>query len=94
MKFILFSILDGKAGVFLQPFVARSDVDAKRQLSAAFKDPQFMQTPAGAYPQDFALYELGQFDDEFGTISASPKPTRVCELSALKPADSPAQFSS
>lgn len=70
MLFNLFSVFDAKARVYLAPFVARSAVDAKRQLEAAKADPAFMQTPVGQHPEDFELYQVGTFDDETGIIDA------------------------
>lgn len=70
MRFQLFSVFDAKARVYLAPFVARSAVDAKRQLEAAKADSSFMQTPVGQHPEDFELYQVGTFDDETGELEA------------------------
>lgn len=83
MKMKLFSIFDSVAGVFMSPFVARSDVDAKRQVIASRDDPNIKATPVGSKPFDFALFELGQFDDEDGVISPNPRPTRVASIGEL-----------
>lgn len=83
MKFQLFSVLDLKSGVFLSPFVSRSEVDAKRQIAASLLDPQIKQTPVGQNPSDFALYRVGAFDDEAGTLFAEAMPTLVEPLSAM-----------
>lgn len=84
MMFQLFSMQDNTSGVFLQPFVARSESDAKRSLALGFEDPQFLQTPAGRYPHEFALYKIGAFDDETGVI-APCTPVRCAILSDLRP---------
>lgn len=84
MLFNLYSVKDKTSGVFLQPFVARSDVDATRQLAAAFEDPAFMQTPAGRYPQDFVLYGIGTFDDVDGDVGSNG-PRSIATLSDLRP---------
>lgn len=84
MKFMMFCIHDVKSGIFLQPFVSRSENDAKRMIASSFEDPNFMQTPAGRYPHEFLLFSLAGFDDESGIISdASPK--RICMISDLRP---------
>lgn len=84
MLFKLFAMRDKTSGVFLQPFVSRSVVDAKRMLASAFDDPGFLQTPAGRYPQDFVLYEIGLFDDDCGEIEAT-QPAALATLSDLRP---------
>lgn len=85
MKFQMFSMFDRTSRVFLQPFVARSEGDARRQLTAAFEDPQFMQTPAGRYPQEFELYHVGTFDDESAILEVPDAARLVVVLSDLRP---------
>lgn len=83
MKVKLFSIFDLKSRVYLAPFVARSLVDAQRQIAASFRDPQMMQTPVGQNPEDFELHSVGDFDDETGDVSPSTTGF-VCSLSTLR----------
>ena len=85
MRFALYSIRDVVSSVYLQPFVARSEVDAKRQLAAAFDDPQFLATPAGRYPMDFHLYHVGHFDDDTGIVEAFEHPANICRIGDLRP---------
>ena len=85
MRFVMFSVRDIASGVFLQPFVARSETDAKRQLSTAFDDPMFLQTPAGKFPQEFEVYVVADFDDDNGQIRSVFPPSLVCRLSDLRP---------
>lgn len=84
MKFKMFSVFDLAAGVFLQPFLARSDADAKRNITAGFDDPQFLQSPAGRYPSEFKLFSLATFDDDTGILEAYT-PSFVATLSDLRP---------
>lgn len=83
MRVKLFSIFDTKSRVFLAPFVARSTVDAQRQIAASFKDPQMRETPVGQNPEDFELYTVGDFDDETGVISPVSNGF-VCSLDTLR----------
>lgn len=83
MKLVLFSIFDMKSGVYLAPFVSRSDTDAERQISASFRDPAIKESPVGQNPEDFALYRLGMFDDEMGTIESTAPPRLVKTLKEL-----------
>lgn len=68
MKFSLYAIYDLKAGVYLSPFPARSEVEVIRNLLASRDDPQMAATPVCQHPEDFALFEVGSFDDESGHL--------------------------
>ncbi|WNK14722.1 MAG: nonstructural protein [Microvirus sp.] len=83
MNFQLFSIFDMKAGVFLSPFVSRSETDAERQISSSLRDPGIKDTPVGQNPEDFALYKIGKFDDELGRIESDLAPRLVKTLKEL-----------
>lgn len=85
MKFQLFCMFDKQAGVFLQPFCARSENDARRQLTLGFEDPGFLSTPAGRYPQEFAMYHVGAFEDESAVITVPTAPRFVVNLMELRP---------
>lgn len=77
MKMGLFSIHDAVAGVFMSPFVARSRVDAVRQILASKDSPEVKATPVGSKPYDFSLYEIASFDDESGVVAPLSVPDRV-----------------
>lgn len=98
MKFQLFSVYDAKGEVFLSPFVARSEVEMRRMLTESFRDRNFVETPAGRYPQEFVVYRVGTFEDDFGKLEPADggMPVRICSLDSLRPAapDAPAQFTS
>ncbi len=85
MKLNLYSIYDRKMNVYLTPFPARGDVDATRQITASFADPNMAATPAGQHPQDFDLVKIGDFDDESGAIMSS-HPLVLSNLEQLKAA--------
>lgn len=84
MRFLLFSIRDTKANCFLAPFVARSEIDAKRQISAGFKHPQMADTPLGQNPQDFDLFQIASFEDDSGALSECA-PIYIAPIAALVP---------
>lgn len=69
MKFNLYSLHDRTGAVYLAPFVARSDIDAARNIRASKADPQLQSTPVGQNPSDFFLARVGSFDDDTGIIS-------------------------
>ncbi|AZL82705.1 nonstructural protein [Apis mellifera associated microvirus 4] len=83
MRVQLFSVFDTKSRIYLAPFVARSQVDATRQIASSFRDPQMKDTPVGQNPEDFELFLVGSFDDESGDMSVC-KPTFVANLGNLR----------
>jgi len=73
----LYSVKDEKSHLFGQIFPAKSDSDASRMLAIAVQDKNVQ---IGMFPEDFALYEVGLFDDEIGSFtSITTNPPRfVC----------------
>lgn len=83
----LYTILDIKAGFFKPPFTARSDGEATRAVADAMRDPA---TSLAQYPEDFALYELGRFNDATGTIEPVTPVRHLCGVAQLLPRARPA----
>lgn len=73
----IFSIRDSKSEAYLQPFFSPNVATAMRALESAVADEshQFHQ-----HVEDYALFQLGTFDENTGTIDAQPHPTVVCNL--------------
>lgn len=94
MKVELFSVYDRKASIYMAPFVARSTIDATRQIVASFKDPQMANTPVGQNPEDFDLFHVGSFDDESGALGVFQRPALVAPLVSLARVSSPSTVSS
>lgn len=69
----MFCILDSKVGAYAQPFYARSTPEGMRAFEDIFTstDPRYEQSNYKKFPQDFHLYEIGEFDDETGVITPS-----------------------
>lgn len=63
----IYAVQDVKAVYFLPPICLKSDGEAKRFFSDAVNDKQ---TVVGVHPEDFRLYNLGEFDDNSGKITA------------------------
>jgi len=61
----MFAVFDMKIGSYAQPFFQASVPAAKRAFRDAAQDPQTM---LAKHPADFALFYLGDFDDETGSI--------------------------
>jgi len=62
---LIFAIKDEQIGNFLKPFCAENEITAKRITQFAVND---VNTNVHAYAQHFALYRMGEFDDEAGRI--------------------------
>lgn len=68
MNIKVFSVLDAKIGAFAQPWFSPTREAGIRAFVEATRDPTTM---LAKHPEDFALYELGEFNDETGIFSSS-----------------------
>lgn len=64
-KLKVFTIFDGKANAYLRPFSLPSSAHAIREVSEVMQQPT---GPFSDYPEDFTLFEVGEFDDETGEV--------------------------
>lgn len=64
----IYSVKDSKAQTYGNPFYAVNNGTAIRSFEQAASDPS---TTISQYPGDFALYQIGCFDDESGEITAN-----------------------
>jgi len=55
-----------------------------RSLTSIVNDDDKKNNNYAAYPEDYALYYIGVFDDQSGVITASHQPQLVLQLSSLK----------
>lgn len=62
-----FSFLDTKTGAFSQPFFFVHTGQAVRACVDLGSD---LGTQIGRHPSDFALVEVGEFDDQSGVLTA------------------------
>ena len=60
-----YSIFDKKAGTYSNPFFCVSQGVAIRQLMDLVTD---QRTTVSKYPEDFALYEVGSFNEITGAL--------------------------
>lgn len=65
MRLRIFAIFDSKARAFQVPWALPEVGQAVRMFSNAANDGS---TGIGANPEDYTLFEIGSFDDEFGTV--------------------------
>lgn len=87
MIYKVISLLDRGAKAFQKPVCVPGIGVATRELGT-----QVNSQDGGnlyLYPDDFDLYELGEFDDEFGSFKLLQQPKLVMCLSELKTAPAP-----
>lgn len=76
----VFTVYDSKAEAYLQPFYGKSRGEALRSFIEAANDKQ---SNIGKYPEDFTLFDLGEFDDSnctFNLLSVSVPLGRAIEF--------------
>lgn len=61
----VFALFDSKAQAYCMPFYAPAVGLAVRNVADAAKDPQ---CTFGKHPEDFTLYQIGEFDDSLGLL--------------------------
>lgn len=81
MKLIAVAVRDSAVDAFMRPFFVPTTAFAVRSLLEALKDPQ---SPMVSSPQDFALFELGAFDEETGRFENLEAPKQLVRVQDLK----------
>lgn len=82
-----FCLLDTKTGVFNTPFFMAHTAQAIRACADLGGD---LNTTVGRHPADFALMEIGTFDDQTGTLYALPPHNLGLVVTFLPAAPAPA----
>ncbi len=86
MRHRAFSIFDQKAKAYMTPFFMGEVGMATRTFTDMVNSPDHM---IAKHPEDYVLFEVGQFDDTTGLLSAYDGPElvvtalQVCNVSAL-----------
>lgn len=79
MRLQVFSVFDKAVQLYMPPIFLRSGNEAKRALAVALRgDHAFAQAPG-----DYALYRLGEFEEEAGLLVPCIPAEFVCELLSL-----------
>lgn len=60
MNMIIFSVYDSKGTVYARPFFAHNVGSAVRSFADIANDKTH---PIGQHPEDYALYQIGEWDD-------------------------------
>lgn len=83
MKLKVFSVFDSKAAYFGQPFFDQSENSAIRNFADAVNDSSNPNNMWNKHPEDFSLFNIGEFDNETGQIEKQ-LPLSVITASAIK----------
>lgn len=74
MKHRIFSIFDSKLDAFAPPFF----MSTLGQATRAFTDEAFNpQSLLSKHPEDYTLFELGEFDDQNAAFTLHPTPKSI-----------------
>lgn len=80
MKMSMFSILDGKSGIYNQPFSAVSRGVALRMFTDLVNDPK---SNIGRHPEDYTICEIGTYDDNTGLMESHTSPVPLGNAAAF-----------
>lgn len=59
------TVYDSKAEIYMPPFYQRTTAEGLRAFEQVSNDPE---SNINRYPEDFTLFEIGEWDDDKGTI--------------------------
>lgn len=77
MKYGIYAMKDAKT-TFMPVQVDLNDDSARRNFAYAVNQPDSMLS---AYPNDYALFKLGEFDNESGEIT--PCCVQICDAAQI-----------
>lgn len=84
----IFSVYDSKVGAYAQPFFMRSKGEALRGWEDVVNDPS---TNFYKHPEDYTLFELGEYDELSGRIENHSTPESLGVALEFKRAEKPVQ---
>lgn len=85
----LFSILDVKMSQFNGVFHSQDAITATRILHTATRDSE---SQIHQFPEDFQLFEMGEFDDITGKLIPLDRPKLIVTAMSLKQKDNTISF--
>ena len=74
MRKEMFSIYDGVAEVFWQPFTAHNPADARRSFEGAMEREQMSKERK----TDYTLYKVADWNDSSGEVTPLKVPLKIC----------------
>ena len=78
MILFAYSIYDTASGAYMRPFMMQSDGQAIRSFTDIAMDAEH---EIGKHPEDYALFRIGQFNDNKGELVGED---RECLITALE----------
>lgn len=81
MKLKIFSVYDAKAEAYMTPFFLQTKGQAIRGFMDLVSDKN---TNVAKYPEDFTLFELGEYDDGRGSFVSHQTPISLGTALELK----------
>lgn len=70
----MFAVYDSKVGAYMAPFFMSSTGQALRAFIDTASDKE---TQVGKHPEDFTLFELGEYDDSCAVIHSLDTPKSI-----------------
>lgn len=80
MKKAVYALYDLKAEFYGPPIVQDNDAVVQRSLIAAVRQPG---STIADHPNDFRLYQVGEYNDATGELIGQDPPRLVCDVSSL-----------
>lgn len=81
MRTKMFTMYDKKMAVYQQPVLSTNRLTCMRMITDGLqRNPDSVMT---RHPEDYQLYEIGEFFDDTGLINAEKNLSFVCELVEL-----------
>lgn len=80
MKLKIYSLRDQKTDAFMNPIAMQTTGQLLRMLSDEVNKQDSL---VGQHPEDFELFEVGEYDTQTGTLTPCP-PKSVIVLNELK----------
>lgn len=82
MRIMIFSLRDSKMAAFMQPFFAPTEAVALRLCSDLVNQAD-KQNQVALHPDDFELFQLGEWDDASGALTSLEHARAVVPCSSL-----------
>ena len=77
----IYAVYDVKAKAYAQPFFMKETGQAIRGFKQVVNDPQ---TEIYKNPEDFSLFQLGEYDEETGGISPLTSPVSLAHALQMR----------
>ncbi len=80
MKLMIYTVYDKKAQIYHPPYYCHNVGHATRMFKTMF---QQKESVINQYPEDFQVFELGEFNDSTGKMIGYQQPNFICTAADL-----------